>query len=451
MLITGPNTGGKTVTLKMLGLYALLMSCGIFPPAEEIRYGPFTGVYADIGDEQSVQQSLSTFSGHLRNIATIFRAAKPGGLALFDEIGAGTDPKEGAAIGRAILTRLTAMGVTIAASTHYGELKSFAQESDGFTCAAMEFDLATLRPTYKLIPGASGRSHAFEISRKYGLPEEVVDLAESSIGSEAADERSKSETLDHLIAQARQDRESARELQDAAREVRESAVRERDEQLEKLRKLRARMEEEVVEAIRGARESYRELLEIAKSAPASERESLIHAAKEIADVLDTQRVSLREPVGAAAAAEFSPGMNVRLLSNGQTATILEVRKSGNLLLQIGAMKMSVASSDVEPAKLKPSETRASSSRRISIEKTLNAKSELHLRKLRAEDAIETLDRFFDEAVLSGLHTVRIVHGKGEGILRKVVQDFLRSRKDVHTFAEADATQGGAGVTVVHFK
>lgn len=450
MLITGPNTGGKTVTLKLIGLYALMIGCGFLLPASSVSYGPFGNVWADIGDEQSLQQSLSTFSGHLRNIATIFEKAKAGDLVLLDEIGAGTDPREGAALGQSILNSLANRGVVIAASTHYGELKAYAQSDARFHCAAMEFDVASLKPTYRLIAGASGQSHALEISRRHGLPESVVDDAEAILGSEAADERVKSGELDRLLQEARQQRDEAVKLRHEAEGLMKKAELDREEQLEKLRRARARAEEIANEALREARQRYRELLEATRAAQPAEKEAILQEARKIEDDLRAAKSEISPEIVAQQAPSVVAGMAVRLISNNQVGQVLEIQKSGKVIVQVGALKISL-----KPNELVPLEDSRKESRRrhvsTSVHKTMHASSELHLRHMRAEDAIESLEKFFDDAVLAGLHRVRIVHGKGSGVLRKIVREFVANRSDVLSVRDGDPGEGGTGVTVVNFK
>ncbi|MER3465842.1 MAG: endonuclease MutS2, partial [Armatimonadota bacterium] len=264
LLITGPNTGGKTVTLKLLGLYALLLGCGAHPPAERIEYGAFTGVFADIGDEQSVEQSLSTFSGHMKNIARMLRKARAGALALLDEVGAGTDPAEGSALAVAVLDTLLDAGVVIAATTHYGELKEFAQQSGRIRPSAMEFDVETLRPTYRLIPGASGQSHALEIAQRLGIPDDVLRRAEGAMGDEVRERKRRDQEMDAALLEARLAREDALRAKAQAIQERDALLHERRELKEKYARLRKRLQEEVEDAIRDAREVYRRLLEQTK-------------------------------------------------------------------------------------------------------------------------------------------------------------------------------------------
>ena len=449
LLITGPNTGGKTVTLKILGLYSMMMGCGIFPPATGVKYGVFTRVFADIGDEQSLTQSLSTFSGHLKNIAAIFRKVSKGDLVLFDEIGAGTDPVEGAALGKAILMSLADKGVNVAASTHYGEIKAFAQEDDRFLCAAMEFDLNSLRPTYRLIPGASGHSHAFEISKRYGIPSEVVSKAETLLGDEAKSTREMSARLDKYLKDAKSDRDKAAELLVNSEEERQSFLKQQERDELRSRDLRANLEKELEEAIRESRQKYQELLELLKRGV--NREEIIEEAKTIETKLVEKRKIVAPRLTGETPTKLEIGMEVHILKNGQRGTITDLPKSGKVIVQAGMLKITTDRTDLRIIKETKSKSKPQRTTNLSLEKTQTVSPELHLRHNSYEDASNILDKFFDDAVLAGLPRLRIVHGKGGGVLRKLVQDFLRKRKEVSNFREGDPAEGGAGVTIVVMK
>jgi DNA mismatch repair protein MutS2 len=455
LLITGPNTGGKTVALKCIGLYAMMLGCGLLPPARKVEYAPFTGVWADIGDEQSLQQSLSTFSGHLRNIASMFVSAKSGALVLFDEIGAGTDPSEGAALGKAILSTLADRNVTVAASTHYGELKEFALNHPAFVSAAMEFDQKTLSPTYHLIPGAAGASHAFEIARRYGLPPTVVALAEELLGDEAKEERSKSEKLDEIIASAREERRVAEELANQLRLQERALEAERAELKAKLAKAREQADERIEAAIREARESYRVLLELAaeKKLGGKEREELLSEARTAEAELKKLHESVHQPEQKSdyGPAQLKVGMEVTVQGHPQVGKVLELQKSGNVIVLINNLKLTVKPSDLSPAKPRQEKSLRPRSSKLSLERAMGVSGELMLRHLSVEQALEQLERFFDDASLAGLHRARIVHGKGNGVLRRVVRDFLAKRRDVKSFEEASPSVGGSGVTEVEFR
>lgn len=446
LLITGPNTGGKTVCLKLLGIYVLMIGCGFFPPARGVEYGAFTGLWADIGDEQSLEQSLSTFSGHLKNIARALKQAGAGSLCLFDEIGAGTDPAEGAAIGKSVLETLAERGAVIAASTHYGELKEYAIEGEYFRTAAMEFDLSTLRPTYKLIPGATGASHAFEIARRYGLPNAVADRAESLLSDTAKRDRDKSAQLDELISNAEATKEESEEIRRSADADRQKLREERERVKEKLAEARESARDALADAIREMREKYRELLEATASLPGAKREALLEAAREIEVGFANASESLAE-ADKPQEASFEVGDTVQVRGRSQSATVLEIQRNGSVVLQMGALRFTVKPEDIVPvevAKPKAKPVRSSVP-------SAHVATEITLRRMRVEEAQQVLDDYFDDALLAGLHKARIVHGKGDGILRKVVREFLAGRGEVSKYYEASADAGGSGVTIVEFK
>ncbi len=449
VLITGPNTGGKTVAIKCVGLFVLMAQSGLFLPAIEVRLSPFSQIWADIGDEQSLEQSLSTFSGHLKNVAEAMKRMKPGAIVLLDEVGAGTDPAEGAALAIAILKDMSSKGATVLASTHYGELKAFAYNTVGFTNAAMEFDPKTLKPTYRLLMGAPGASQALRIAERYGIPKDVVDQAREGLGQQQLDLASMMEQLDLAQRQAR------------------TAQSEADRRTAELKKLEA-----------DAKRKLKEADEIRKNANARAQQAIEGALREIRieaatlfdelkkhsvdpKTLDKVRGGLKEldVVGRDFANEFAPkakpqtgpqpviskGMSVTVDGYSQQGTVLEDPRGKAVLVQLGPMKMSLALHLLTPI-AKPKSGYAPRAN-IQLQKAISASIEVDLRHLRAEEAKEQLDRFVDDAVLAGLPSVRIVHGKGEGILRKVTQDALKVHPHIGAFRDGEPTEGGQGVTI----
>lgn len=457
LLITGPNTGGKTVTLKILGLYSLLIGCGVFPPADHVTYGPFSGVWADIGDEQSLQQSLSTFSGHLRNLAEIFAELKSDGLVLLDEVGAGTDPREGAALGMAILSEISARGAIVAASTHFGELKNFATSEKAFECAAMEFDVESLRPTYRLLPGAAGASHALEIARRYGVPDEVVSSAERYMGSEAMEERRKSSELDRELKRAREDSQKASMLREELEVEQEKLEDEREEVRAKVHKIRARAEDALQEALIEVKRNYRELLdklgEFAARGQITEAERLefVAAGQALPGPLESLEEEFAITEKPNSEIRFEQGDSVILTKTNRPGRVIQVLSNGMYQVQVGGIKLKVTGAEIVQGNPRRAASQPKPKLTSRIQARIQAKTEIQLRRLRADEAVDALDRFFDEATLAGVDRVRIVHGKGEGVLRTLVQDFLRKRKDVKEFREGEAGEGGSGVTIVYFK
>jgi DNA mismatch repair protein MutS2 len=447
LLITGPNTGGKTVCLKILGLFTFIIGCGAFPPARAVTFGPFTAVFADIGDEQSLQQSLSTFSGHVKNLSRALITASAGALCLFDEIGAGTDPAEGAAIGKAVLSTLCEKETVIAATTHYGELKEFALNHDRFRTAAMEFDLDTLKPTYKLIEGATGASHAFEIAKRYGLPTDVASRAQEFLSDYARAERGKSARLDALIAEAITKTAQAEETKNAAAEELSRLQSEREHSKAKLANIREAALGELAEAIREMRSKYRELLEQTVHLQGAKREEILSEARRVEETFVKTADALRSP--SVKSPQIKEGDTVRVRGRAETAIVLELQKT-RAVVQIGSLRFSVHPSELEPARRYDQPVKRA---RIKLDQVAAAtiSSELMVRRMRAEEAVVALQDYFDDAALANLHRTRIVHGKGDGVLRKVVRDFLAKRKDVARYNDADASEGGAGVTIVEFK
>jgi len=450
LLITGPNTGGKTVAIKTVGLLVLMAQSGMMPPANGMRLGPFSQIWADIGDEQSIQQSLSTFSGHIRNISEALNGVKPGALVLFDELGAGTDPAEGAALAKAILEEFHAAGALIIASSHYGELKAFAYNTPGFQNAAMEFDARSLRPTYRLLMGAPGASHALKIAERYGMPKRLVEKAREGLSAEQQDIALMMEKLELSQRQAR------------------IAQGDADRRIAELKKLEAKAERKLAEAeeirktvyskatdqIEGVlREIRREAMQVFEDLKKSADPKALEAARarlkglqEVGDGLavqfQTPRSKKEQPP------ELAKGMTVRVEGYTQIGTVLGEPKDGMVPVQMGPLKLSVPVEDVTVTQDKIEEKKRKPN--VSLNRAMHAVSEIHLRNMRAEEALQLLEKFLDDAVLANIPSVRIVHGKGEGILRKVVQDYLRRHPSVRSFRDADPAEGGQGVTIAVF-
>ncbi|HVT14008.1 MAG TPA: endonuclease MutS2 [Fimbriimonadaceae bacterium] len=452
VLITGPNTGGKTVSIKTVGLFALMAQSGIPVPALDVRLGPFTQVWADIGDEQSLQQSLSTFSGHIKNIAAALNGLKKGALVLLDEVGAGTDPAEGAAMARAILLDMQRKGAAILASTHYGELKAFAYNTDGFQNAAMEFDVKSLRPTYRLIMGAPGASQALRIAERYGIPKSVVEEARVGLGEQQQDVATMLEKLDQAQKQARiAQGEADRRLAELKRKEKEA-----DAKLAEAREVRehahGRAQEAIDAALREIRLEAARLFDELKRAP--DQKSIEKVRQDLKD-LQSVGIEFAQELAPkkdkpAPAAGIAKGTTVRIEGYSQVGTVIEEPKGGQAVVQVGVLKMTVPVTSLSPVAA-PSQNLKRAQPNVRLQKAQTATTEIHLRAMRAEDAERELERFIDDAVLGGLDSVRIVHGKGEGILRKVTQDYLRRHPHVRSYRFADASEGGEGVTVATFR
>ncbi|HWD41750.1 MAG TPA: endonuclease MutS2 [Fimbriimonas sp.] len=448
VLITGPNTGGKTVAIKCVGLFVLMAQSGLMLPAIHVTLSPFSQVWADIGDEQSLQQSLSTFSGHVKNIAEALRRLKDGALVLFDEIGAGTDPAEGAALAKSILVTLAEGGATILASTHYGELKAFAFNQAGFTNAAMEFDTRTLRPTYKLRMGAPGASQALRIAERYGISKEVVEKARENLGDEAQDLASMLERLENAQKQARTAQSEADRRLAELQKAEQRANRKLAEAEEIRRNAHAKANEVIEAALREIRLEAASLFEELKSSPrdprATERvrqslRNLDEAGHDLAKAFLPKRKA-REP------ARVHKGALVKIEGLTQTGTVLEEPRDGVVQVQVGILKMSVPIERIEETRT-ASKEEVKPRRNVGLQKAIAATTEIDLRHLRAEEAERDLERFLDDAVLAGLDSVRIVHGKGEGVLRKVTQSLLRAHSGISSYRDGEPAEGGQGVTI----
>lgn len=455
LLITGPNTGGKTVAIKCVGLFVLMAQTGLFVPARECRLGPFTQVWADIGDEQSIAQSLSTFSGHIRNIAEALGKLKSGALALFDEIGAGTDPAEGAALARAILRAFRDKGARIVASTHYGELKAFAYSEPGFQNAAMEFDVKSLRPTYRLLMGAPGASHALRIAERYGIPQPVIEAAKGELGTQHQDLAAMLENLEQAQRQARAAQGRADQLAAELKRKEEAAAKKLEEADEIRRKASQRATEQIEDTLREIRLQAAEIIDELKKAGGSAQaieaaRAQLKAVQEIGDEeIKKRKVSDPRPKPNVSAAAIAKGMSVRVEGYSQVGVVLTDPKNGQVQVQLGPLKLNVAVAKLR-AEAPTAPTRPRVKQSFTLEKAATAKTEISLRGMKAEDAVDELQRFIDDAILGGIHQARIVHGKGEGILRKIVHDMLKRQRGVTGFRLGEPAEGGDGVTIASF-
>jgi DNA mismatch repair protein MutS2 len=457
LVVTGPNTGGKTVTLKTVGLLTLMAQAGLQIPA---NYGSelsvFDEVYADIGDEQSIEQSLSTFSSHMTNIVYILKNVTPKSLALFDELGAGTDPTEGAALAMSILERLRKMGVTTLATTHYSELKAYALSQSGVENASVEFDVETLRPTYRLSIGVPGKSNAFEISRKLGLPDEIIEDANERLTNEHI-------RFEDVIANAEYHRQIAeRERQLAEQAHRETQkIRDEAERLQKeLDQQRGAMMKKAKEdakkvLLKAQRESEQIISELKKSrskdgAQLKEHE-LNEMRRKLQGSLDEMGEALSTPVTRVAPPkDLKPGETVELIHLGTKGTVINPpNDKGEAMVQAGIMKMKVHVSQLRRMEEAPKEKKKTGNR-IQVS-ARPASMEVDVRGMNLEEAIGEVDSFIDNAVLAGLKTVSIIHGKGTGILRNGIQQHLKRYPAVQEFRLGRFGEGEDGVTVVTLK
>ncbi|MCL2677706.1 MAG: endonuclease MutS2 [Clostridiales bacterium] len=454
MVVTGPNTGGKTVTLKTIGLLTLMALSGLEIPAEagsEISF--FAGVFADIGDEQSIEQSLSTFSSHMVSIVEILQNVRGDSLVLLDELGAGTDPAEGAALAMALLDTLKRRGAKTVATTHYSELKAFAYNNPGFLNASMEFDLETLSPTFRLLMGVPGKSNAFEISRRLGLPETVIGEAARFLTAEDAQIADLLANLEEARRQAVREKEEARAALARAEEKEKELQREQDsfkiKEAEIVRGAHERSREIVAETMKKSEALYREMQ--GKMQEERERE---RAWQESKRKLKTWQEQLEEeqpeiPFAGQAPASVMAGQTVFVPRFNQKCVVLSPPNSGGeVAVRAGVLKMMLPLSDLRLAEEeKTEETKKRNSGAMQREKAMSIKSEADLRGLDSLEALEALDKYLDDAFVAGLKQVRIIHGKGTGALRAAVATYLKGNRLVKSFKAGEYHDGGIGVTI----
>lgn len=456
IVITGPNTGGKTVTLKTVGLCTLMAQAGLPVPAlDGSELAVFKQLFADIGDEQSIEQSLSTFSSHMVNIVDILQKFDHESLVLFDELGAGTDPQEGAALAISILDEVHGRGARVMATTHYPELKAYGYNRPGVANASVEFDIETLSPTYRLLIGVPGRSNAFEISSRLGLPESIIDRAKGFTGTDRHEVESMIASLEETRRQSEDDAERSHELLMESEALRKElqdklqAYEERKEALDKKAKEKAR--KIVDEAKREAESIIAELREMRKNADQVVKEhELIEARKRLEDAtpLDNNKVLKKAAQVKARAQNLVVGDEVKVLSYGQRGTLLEKVSDSEWIVQMGILKMKISDSDLEY--IKPEKEPV---QRVAGVKNRNShvKLELDLRGERFEDAILRTEKYIDDALLANYGRVSIIHGVGTGALRQGIQNYLKKHKRVKSFRFGEAGEGGFGVTVVELK
>ncbi len=455
IVITGPNTGGKTVTLKTIGLFTLMAQAGLQIPAlDGSEMTVFKHVYADIGDEQSIEQSLSTFSSHMVNIVDILNHVNHESLVLFDELGAGTDPQEGAALAISILDEVYQRGAVVIATTHYPELKAYGYNREGVINASVEFDVETLSPTYKLLIGVPGRSNAFEISKRLGLMDKVIEQARNHVSTE-------SNTVENMIASLEKSQKRAEEEVVEAEEIRKDAEKlhkelqqqiiEFNEKRDKLfEKAEQKAAETVQKAIQEAEEVIRELrkMQLNQRAQIKEHE-LIDARKRLEDAIPSLEKSKPATKNKNINKKFEIGDEVKVISFNQKGHLVEKVGNKEWQVQIGIMKMKVKEQDLEyisspkPVETKPLATIRGRDYHVSLE--------LDLRGERFENALHRVEKYIDDALLAGYPRVSIIHGKGTGALRQGVQEYLKKHRSVKSSRFGEAGEGGTGVTVVELK
>ncbi len=469
LVISGPNTGGKTVSLKTVGLLTLMGQAGLhIPAAEHSALSLFTEVFADIGDEQSIEQSLSTFSSHMTNIVSFWNKADERSLVLFDELGAGTDPDEGAALAIAILSSLHERGIRTIATTHYSELKIYALSTPGVENGCCEFDVATLRPTYRLLIGVPGKSNAFAISKKLGLPEEVIESARQHLTESEEDfEDVISDLEDRRISMEEAERQM-HQNRDEAQALRKS-LEKRSRQLDESReKILANAREEAARILRETKayadetiRNYNRYGGDANKAREMERERT--KLREKMNALDKKNSSQAQG-GAAPLEEKRRTIDVKKLKVGDSVFVKSMNlkgtvtslpdQKGNLKVRMGILNSQVNVKDLElvdEVTIRAPGLQRSGSGRVSMAKSASVSTEINLLGMTVDEGVSALEKYLDDACVAHLETVRIVHGKGTGALRKGVHDYLKRQKRVASFRLGQYGEGDAGVTIVQLK
>ena len=466
LVITGPNTGGKTVSLKTVGLFTLMGQAGLHIPANDrSELSIFTEVYADIGDEQSIEQSLSTFSSHMTSIVSILKHADADSLCLFDELGAGTDPTEGAALAIAILNHLHDRGIRTMATTHYSELKVYALSTSFVENACCEFDVATLRPTYRLLIGIPGKSNAFAISSKLGLSDDIIRAAKEQITEEK-------ESFEDLLTDLEHSRVTIEKEQQEI-EAYKAEIQALKTQLEEKQEKLAQSKEKI---LREANEQARDILQEAKDYAdetirilqknggslsmkdlEKKRQDIRTKIEEKNSKLSLKAEKPSEQKKHPDPAKLKKGDSVKILSMGLQGTVSSLPDNkGNLFVQCGIIRSQVNIRDLilvddAPVSYKPSGMNGTGSGKIKMSKSFSVSTEINLLGKTVDEAIAALDKYLDDAYLAHLPSVRIVHGKGTGALRSAVQAHLKRCKYVKSYRLGELGEGDAGVTIAEFK
>lgn len=451
VIITGPNTGGKTVTLKTLGLIIVMAQSGLLVPTlDGSQLSIFENVYCDIGDEQSIEQSLSTFSSHMKNIVEILHEADKNSLILFDELGAGTDPSEGAALAMSILDYVRNLGSLVMATTHYPELKAYSYNCEGVMNASVEFNVDTLSPTYKLLMGVPGRSNAFDISKKLGLSLNIINKAKTMIGTDEQEINSMIESLERnskcvdeqrielyrLVREAQETHDALAKQYQQYQNYEQSLMNEAKEKANQRVKSATKEADTILKELRDLRDN--------KGAEVKEHE-LIDKKKQLDDQYEAK--SIKQTVQKKKYDKINAGDEVKVLSYGQKGEVLELVGEDEAVVQMGIIKMKLPIEDLEKTKKKKEKP----AKMVTRQNRQTIKTELDLRGYRYEEALLELDQYLDQAVLSNYEQVYIIHGKGTGALQKGVQQHLKKHKSVSNFRGGMPSEGGFGVTVAELK
>ncbi|MFC6039256.1 endonuclease MutS2 [Paenisporosarcina macmurdoensis] len=455
IVITGPNTGGKTVTLKTVGLCTLMAQAGIpIPALDGSEVAVFDQIFADIGDEQSIEQSLSTFSSHMVNIVDILSKFDERSLVLFDELGAGTDPQEGAALAISLLDEVHGRGALVMATTHYPELKAYGYNRPGVANASVEFDVESLSPTYKLLIGVPGRSNAFEISKRLGLPKHIITHAQSFTGTDRHEVESMIASLEASRKQSEKDAEQSSVLRIESEKIKadlSAQLQQLEEQKDKVeQKAKDKARKIVDDARREAEGIIAELRTMQKNAQHVIKDhELIDVRKRLEKAAPENTVLKKQQQIKARQMTLTKGDEVKVLSYGQKGILLDKVSNTEWSVQIGILKMKVAESDLEY--LKPEKQKQTVAMSHVKGRDTYVKLDLDLRGERFEDAILRAEKYIDDAILSSYHQVSIIHGKGTGALRQGIQQFLKNHSRVKSYRFGEAGEGGHGVTIVELK
>ena len=462
LIITGPNTGGKTVSLKTLGLFTLMGMAGLHLPAE---YGTeisvFSAVYADIGDEQSIEQSLSTFSSHMTNIVKIMKEVDERSFVLFDELGAGTDPTEGAALAIAILDTLHERKILTAATTHYSELKLYALTTEGVINGSVEFDVETLSPTYKLLIGVPGKSNAFEISRKLGLQQETIEKAKQNIETDKIEFEDALKQIEENRIYIEEKKQEINRLESESRKKHSDFLSKERSSLEKSEKLIDEANYEARKIVENAKKEASEIIKELrklnlemdkdKNRRVNElRQSLSDKTKELSENIYTDQIEEEDTYDTESPLKTGDTVIVRSL-NQKGAIISDVDDSQTVMVQIGLIKTKVKKSDLVKIKSDEEVKQKNSTSRMVKLRTSSISPKIDLRGYNLDEALLELDKYLDDAFMSNLNEVQVIHGKGTGVLREGVTQFLKGHKHVKESRLGTFNEGGDGVTIVKFK
>ena len=463
LIITVPNTGGKTVSLKTIGLFTLMGQAGLhIPAAEGSKLSVFHEVFADIGDEQSIEQNLSTFSSHMTNIVSILEGADEHTLILLDELCAGTDPTEGAALATSILNELLSRGSTVMASTHYSELKMFAMQTPGVQNASCEFDVETLSPTYRILIGIPGKSNAFAISKKLGLPEHIIEEARSGIGVQQQNFEDMLAEIDRSRREIRAQEAEITKARDEAEKMRADLKKKEDSISEQREKILSRAREKAENILQNAKDTADSTIRhMNKLSQGGDMAAMEKERTKIRDAMDRvqsperRRQKKQKKQSTAAVTDFKRGDTVKVISMGIKGIIVsDVNSKGEFLVQMGIMKSRIRYTDLMPVDeqtVTAPNLEKTGAGKIKYDKAMSVSTSLNLIGETVDEAMLDLDKYLDDAYLAHLQTVTIIHGRGTGRLRKAVQENLKKNKHVKSFRDGRYGEGENGVTIVEMK